>query len=284
MLDNDNNYDNTTGVYTIPERGYYDFTTVLDLRAIYTPIGNPVPVTLNRFVNVQIGIFVNGSLSGGINNLYLGDETVSIASGGSYDTGTSVAYPSDAHNTNIITSGTAGGGSVSSKTPNYNDPASNCKLSRNELLLSASDTVEIKVKYDLNKFITAAPFSSPDFIDPASFTLYSGTYTVSVESGKLIVNVTKASIAENGTIDIYQAVPKEIKQKDFLKSIMNMFRLEIQPNPNKIDDYLIEPYDDFYSNTGINWSQKLDVSQDLVFEPMGLLEASEYLYKYKSGS
>ena len=282
VLDNDNNYDNTTGVYTIPERGYYDFTTVLDLRAIFTPIGNLVPVTLNRFVSVEIGIFVNGSLSGAINNLYLGDETVTIASGGSYDTGATVAYPSDAHSTNIIMASTTGAGSVSNKTPNYNDPASNCRLSRNELLLSASDTVEIKVKYNLNKVISIAPIGTPDsFIDFGSFAFYDGTHNVTVESGKLTVNVTKASVEENGTIDIYQAVPKEIKQKDFLKSIMNMFRLEIQPNPNQLDDYIIEPYDNFYSNTGVNWSQKLDVSQDLVFEPMGLLEASEYLYKYK---
>ena len=271
VLDEGSNY--SAGVYTIPERGYYDISTTVDLRAVFTPSGNAVPVFINRFVKAKVGVFVNGTLYQGYNTLFLGDETVSIPVSGSYDTGSNVAFPSDAHSTNIAITGIFPSLTVT-KTPNYNNPASNLKTDRNNILLSAGDTVEIKVSYEPNP-------STADLFRDASGNTYGGTIAVTVESGKFISNISNSVVAENSTIDLYSAVPKDIKQKDFLKSIMNMFRLEIEPDLINPNNYIIEPFDDFYLNTTNDWSTKWDISQDLTIEPMGLLEAAEYLYTYK---
>jgi len=275
VLDDGGNYDPVTGIYTVPENGFYDFASVLDLRCQYTNSSGST-VNLNQFVNVRIGIFVNGVLSGAVSNLYLGDENVNISPSTTYDTGTAVAYPSDAHRTLIQVIPTGFSYTVGLFELNQNDPASNRRITRNELFLELGDEVEIKVSYSLKDIDPSGDL----FVDSGG-TFYSGTINATLESGKLVVNVTNPSVAENGTIDFNQVIPRGIKQKDFLKSLMNMFRLEIQPDNDNPDNFIIEPYEDFYTNDGIDWSQKLDVSQDLVFEPMGLLEASEYLYKYK---
>lgn len=270
VLDNDTNY--VSGVFTVPQRGYYDLSTVVDFRAQYTPTGNPGNVFINEVVKCRLAIFKNGGAIA-INALWLGDEDQAIAPAATYDTGTNVAYPSDAHYASRYIPGT---GVILQDQLNYNDPASNKRLSLNEVLLDAGDTIEVRATFDLEPITN----SLGAFHDGAG-TSYNGTQTVTIESGKFIIGVSKATVAENGAIDIYSVIPKDVKQKDFLKSIMNMFRIEIMPDKDDPNNYIMEPYKDFLSNTAVDWQEKLDVSQDLIIEPMGLLEASEYLFKYK---
>ena len=77
------------------------------------------------------------------------------------------------------------------------------------------------------------------------------------------------------------AIPKDIKQKDFFMSIVKMFNLYIEPDKNNEKNLFIEPRDDFYDNITQDWSQKLDISQQLQYLPMGALDSKEYLFTYK---
>ena len=77
------------------------------------------------------------------------------------------------------------------------------------------------------------------------------------------------------------AIPAKVKQRDFIKSLINMFNLYIQPNPDDEKDLIIEPRDDFYNNDIIDWSSKIDKSKDIDIKPMGALNSKEYLYTYK---
>lgn len=56
-------YDNTTGVYTVNDAGYYDFNSICDFKVEYTPSGNSVDVFINRTIGVQLGIIWLMSIS-----------------------------------------------------------------------------------------------------------------------------------------------------------------------------------------------------------------------------
>ena len=60
-----------------------------------------------------------------------------------------------------------------------------------------------------------------------------------------------------------------------------MFNLFVYKNPNKLNDFFIEPRDDFYNSEVVDWSEKLDVSKKLEILPMGLKNAKNYLFQYK---
>lgn len=278
VLDAGGVYDNTTGTFTANDGGYYDFSSVIDLQANYTPTGNAVNVYLNAYVRVFMAVYVNGVLKQS-SRIFLGDETQAIAPAATYSTGTSVAYPSDAHftNPNISQNLSTGVWETNKADTKKLNPASNLRVEVKEVLMANGDTASIRVRYDT---LTKIDPTKDLFVD-GSGNSYSGTITVDIDSGKFLNNITKASVTENGTIDIYSVVPKNIKQKDFLKSIFNMFRLEIQPSKTDPNDYIIEPYSDFYLNTSVDWSTKLDSNRELIFKPMGFLNAQEYLYKYK---
>ena len=107
------------------------------------------------------------------------------------------------------------------------------------------------------------------------------TFKLNVLSSYFNNEVVNSGYVEGNTIDMNSTIPTKIKQRDFVKSIVNMFNLYIQPNPDNEKDLIIEPRDDFYTNNVIDWSGKLDKSKDIEFLPMGALNSKEYLYKYK---
>ena len=276
-------YDNTTGIFTAGEAGFYNFTTIVDIEADFTPTGNVVDVFVAQYPRVEISIYVNGSLVNSA-SMYLGDETVAIPTTTTYNTGVNVPYPSAAHSTNIVTGtgNVAPSISILNKVDNKKlNPASNLKVTIENQPLVATDTVEVKIRTLAVKHLFPLASPSGKFYD-ATGAFYGGTVNLNVTSGKFLNTIVNSSIYETGTIDMYSVVPKDIKQKDYMSSIFKMFNLQIEPSRNNEKHLIIEPYEDFYLNGGPDWSGKRDVSKDLIQEPMGLLEAAEYIYSYKS--
>ena len=277
-------YDNTTGVFTAAEAGFYNFTTIIDVEAEFTPAGNAVDVFIAQYPRVEVAIYVDGVLVNSA-SMYLGDETVAIPTTTTYSTGTNVPYPSDAHNTIITTSTSNSAPTIVVLVKQDNkktNPASNLKVTLTNQPLVAGATVEVKIKtLPVRYLFPFGALTSEKFWD-ATGAFYDGTINLNVTSGKFLNTVTNSSIYETGTIDMYSVVPKGIKQKDYMSSIFSMFYLQIEPSRNDEKHLIIEPYEDFYLDGGVDWSGKRDVSKDLVQEPMGLLEAAEYRYSYKS--
>lgn len=91
-----------------------------------------------------------------------------------------------------------------------------------------------------------------------------------------------SGLFDGDTVDINGAIPAKIKIKDLFMSVVKMFNLYIESDKTISNKYYIEPRDDFYANgTTIDWTDKLDVGQDLEIVPMGELNASTYEFKYK---
>jgi len=86
-------------------------------------------------------------------------------------------------------------------------------------------------------------------------------------------------------INMNQILPK-VKMKDMLLDIVKMFNLIIQDNPNKVNDLLIEPREDFFKSKQrvIDWNLKLDNDSDVTITPMSELDANTFIYKYKNDS
>ena len=75
-----------------------------------------------------------------------------------------------------------------------------------------------------------------------------------------------------------------IKQIDFLMSIVKMFNLYIDVDKDDYQNLIIEPYNDFMGTDVLDWTMKLDHSRQIEIYPMGELNFKEFLCTYKSDS
>ena len=72
-----------------------------------------------------------------------------------------------------------------------------------------------------------------------------------------------------------------IKQTDFFMSLVKMHNLYVSPDPDNKKNLLIEPREDYYSSTTVDFTSKLDRSQTLSIKPLGELGGRKYTFKYK---
>jgi hypothetical protein len=85
----------------------------------------------------------------------------------------------------------------------------------------------------------------------------------------------------NGLIKLSTMLPT-MKMRDFFIDIIKMFNLMVADNPNKDNDLIIEPRDDFFnSKRKVNdWTLKLDYDQDVKQTPMSELDTKSYKFTY----
>jgi hypothetical protein len=76
-------------------------------------------------------------------------------------------------------------------------------------------------------------------------------------------------------------VPQNIKITDFFTSLLKMFNLYVIEDRFVTKKLIITPYIDFYLNEDLDWSNKLDRSQEIRLKPMGELNARVFNFKFK---
>ena len=125
--------------------------------------------------------------------------------------------------------------------------------------------------------------------DKVKVTLFAqSTLTLTETDGALTFNggtfknqVVNSGLIDGDAITINQVTPLKIKQKDFLLSVIKMFNLYVDLDPNNDTNLLIETRDDFYSSgTNVDWSYKLDNSKPIDIKPMGDLDNKEFNFTY----
>ena len=94
-------------------------------------------------------------------------------------------------------------------------------------------------------------------------------------------------LAEGDTMKIGYTMPKSMKQRDFLKSIITMHNLYV--TQDKLQDNVLDiiPYSLFYrafKNEAADWTNKLDTSQDVTITPVSELSAKEYRISFDDDS
>ncbi|CAB4178072.1 hypothetical protein UFOVP1015_34 [uncultured Caudovirales phage] len=77
-------------------------------------------------------------------------------------------------------------------------------------------------------------------------------------------------------------LPDNYKQRDFLLALIKMFNLYLEPVFDNETQINILPRDTYYSQGSIvDWTEKLDVGQNIELVPMGELDWKEYLFSWK---
>jgi len=100
------------------------------------------------------------------------------------------------------------------------------------------------------------------------------------DGSRLFNQVSEQSIFEGEQVYMNNFIP-EVKMKDFLLSVFNMFNLYVTVDPLNEFNLIIETRDDFYaSGETKDWTKKLARNKPITLEPLGLLTAREYIYTY----
>jgi hypothetical protein len=280
-----NVYNNTTGVYTVAENGFYNINFDVDLNVEFAPTGASEDTTS---ICALVGfIEIRNYAGGGGTYTVLDSKNVSIvyngtiASGGTGTTSATPTFPDNDYKasgtTNITNVGVPG--AFTSSNNHYFNPPNKYIAQATNVLLSSTDEIKIYGSFFLAPI---ANQSTGKLFEGTSGAFYTGTATVKLISGTFRNQVVNNGYVEGNTIDMNGAIPLKIKQKDFFMSLVKMFNLYVQTDTANDRNLFIEPRDDFYNSNVNNWAQKLDISQPLEFLPMGALDSREYMYSYKS--
>jgi hypothetical protein len=114
----------------------------------------------------------------------------------------------------------------------------------------------------------------------------SGTFTWGVElvSGTAKTSFyalcTQKTIIAGDTMTCNSALPTKIKQKDYLKSIIQGLNLFVDIDPDNENNLIIESFSDFYNGDIIDYGNRTDLSKQQTVNP-NILEGKRYFYKYK---
>lgn len=92
---------------------------------------------------------------------------------------------------------------------------------------------------------------------------------------------TQKTIIAGDTMTCNSALPTKIKQKDYLKSIIQALNLFIDVDPVNPNNLIIESFNDFYNGDIIDFENKTDLSKDQSINP-NILEGKKYIYTYKA--
>lgn len=264
FFDAGSNYSGTT--YVVPKTGTYNFSTKLKLK--FTITHTNVLAVKSDNIKATSGasntlIYKNGSIA----------AQLSKTMNGVFNINTGLAFASDNFKTNF-----------ENNTSFYTQ----LEISTGDLSVIATDS--LKASQIFNFQLTR------DGVNPVRFYESDGTTLITTGSVHVKIEVvaddnntmfyglvTNKDVIEGDTLEMINAVPKQIKQKDFVKSVMQKYNLIMQPSKENPKTLIIEPYDDYY-NISVDESlmNKLDTSRDVVVNPMSELDAKNYIYKYKS--
>lgn len=117
-----------------------------------------------------------------------------------------------------------------------------------------------------------------------------GTPTHTISDARVTLlsdDLIESPILYNTSLEVNQMIPKNIRQIDFLVSIVKLFNLYVYED--RFDSRLIyiTPYVDFYSTSSVDsvdWTYKLNRDKAIKIKPMSELNAKIYSFKYKPDS
>ena len=105
-----------------------------------------------------------------------------------------------------------------------------------------------------------------------------GDVNLDVDAGSIFGNILSSNVLINNTITIQRSLP-DMTQREFLLSLSQMFNLYYEQTEE--NELTIEPRDSgFYTSDTLDWSQKLDLSQQHKVTPVSELNFKEYHFSY----
>jgi hypothetical protein len=256
-------------------------------------------VQARTFRSSLSGYYESSDIFGGIQyrTIVFDDDTTSpnFDTGGNYNTasGRFTAVNAGYYNLNVsigLLLHYFNGGIDVGNTSTYN-----ATLSTNNTFLNAGDYVTVQVRLQwtgnvstcqLQLYKNGATVLNSGFVGIFSTVVVFDEARLRATGGSLYYNgVATDTITEGMTMLMNNTLPPaDTKLRDILVSFIRMFNLYIEVDPDDTKNILVEPRDDYYltgSNNALDWTDKLDESQDIVVTPMGELDSKSFLFTYK---
>lgn len=126
-----------------------------------------------------------------------------------------------------------------------------------------------------------------DLFTAGAVAVTTGTTTAKINvktNSTYAATLTNNNIIEGGTLEVNQCIPTEVKQIDWLMTEIKRANLYMIPNPNKVNDYIIEPRDEGFYTGEDDWSELLDMGKDFEVLPVGELNTKRYEFLNKQDS
>ena len=117
-------------------------------------------------------------------------------------------------------------------------------------------------------------------------TLFRGKWLLKIQPQARIYNVPSPKASEGSVILGTDFLPKDMTCKEFLRNIIKMFNLHIEPDKQIEKKYYIEPRDDYYytgsngASDYVDWTKKLDPNT-VDITPLGELLSRYYTFSNK---
>ncbi|TWF38848.1 hypothetical protein FHW36_10671 [Chitinophaga polysaccharea] len=91
-------------------------------------------------------------------------------------------------------------------------------------------------------------------------------------------------VDDGAPVMMHDLISSSVAQKDFFKSIILMHNLYVFTDENDDKNLIITPETWFYDNyagNAVDWTSKVDYSQEIEVTPMGQLTSKEFIFTYK---
>lgn len=160
----------------------------------------------------------------------------------------------------------------------------------NQKKLYPGEKVWVDVEFGINSKSLRQQVGNSNLLEPYEIaggvsynTRYLGGSLVGTfsQSSKFF-NILNENILSGETIEYNQVIPSNVKQKDFITSIIKMFNLYIEPLKDNDNVLYIEPRDDYYASGKIkDWTGKLDINQTIQEQILGETQNKKTTWKYK---
>lgn len=277
------NYDPTSGEFTCVSTGVYDINVIIDVNATFTPSTGASVKTIcdvHGFIMVYGTPFATGvPLELDALPFYITSDDASFVAG-ARSTSSTPTYP----DTDYM-SGKAWGKLVQTSPVARNvNPPDRYQITVPGVPLQAGDIVDIRWKAGV--FMeSAVPFlyvSLTDelFVDSGG-TKYDGDVTLTMAVGSFFNKVNNLTMTEGNELQMIDAIPKNVKMKDFLQSMLRRYNLILDANPLNPKELILKTKDDYYGSTVINIHEKIDRSKEIESRFVSALDAKSYLFNYK---
>ena len=260
-------YDHTNGKWTVSDGGWYTINSELVLSATFTPASQPAALTAE--IRGKIRALVNSRVIDEI-PFFITRDSGTATSDWPYST----AYPATYSDLDYLADAIYYPWSSAAQPRAFNPP-NQYNISTSGVWLEAGDEVEIAI---------AAGFfngTEDSYFDDAGGSPVAGNATLTVEEGWFKNEVENTTLFQGSTLTIDKIIPKDIKQADFIMSLVKMFNLYFDVDENDPKKLTIEPRDDFYGSDKVDITNKIAWDRGVDIFPMGEMNARRYLYEYK---
>lgn len=154
------------------------------------------------------------------------------------------------------------------------------QVSHPSMICNSGDIIRIR--------LFCATQITANYLDSLNVGITTGTTTLDFEilpGSEFYVNMNPPTVQYNDTVEVNATIPRNIKQLDFLTSIIRSENLYIEQDKNDENNYIIEPRDQgFYTGNYVDWTSKVDIAEPIEIVPMGEVSAKEYIFKFKEDS